>query len=494
MNNAAHGSAPPAQLKAADLKEPFFSEHRRNAGIAVVLAAMVLVVIDVAILNIALPNMARTLHTTAAMSVRIITAYQMGLMIALLPCAALGESYGFRRVFTVGVALFTTASALCALSPNLSWLIAACFLQGLGGAAVMALSVALLRVIVPERQLGAAIGWNALTVALANAAGPTIGAAILSRAGWPWLFAINVPLGVAVLLTSRALPSVAGSGRRLDVVSVALNSAGFTALLVGVEISPTRPLLATTLLATATLALTALVRREIRSVAPLIPIDLLRDQTFRSSVIASICCFAAQMMGLVAVPFYLQHGLGQGALATGLYLTPWPLGLAFAAPVAGRLVNRLSTRTLCALGSACLLSGLLAASLCSLQNEMWLLIPITSLCGLGGGLFQVPNNRIMFLSAPSKRSGAAGGMQATARLLGQISGAVMMTMLFRSLPADEAPRVGLAVAAALAFTAGVASMVPARSTLTYPATLHLAAWVRNHSEPPQRFGRRAKKD
>ena len=253
---------------------------RAIAAIAAVLGAMVLVVTDVALLNVALPTIARSLHESAAMSVRIITAYQMGLVMALLPCAALGESLGYRRVFTIGAALFTGASALCAISPSLPWLIAACFLQGLGGAAVMALSVALLRFIVSNRQLGAAIGWNSVTVALSYAAGPTIGAIILSRAGWPWLFAINVPLGIAVVLACRALPHVAGNGRRLDVLSVALNGGGFAALVVGAEMLPIKPLLAAPLLIIAAVGLTALVRREIRSVAPLIPLDLLRGGHF----------------------------------------------------------------------------------------------------------------------------------------------------------------------------------------------------------------------
>ena len=459
------------------------SGSRRITAIAAVLAGMVLVVLDAAILNVALPSIARALHATAAMSVRIITAYQMGLMMALLPCAALGESRGYRRVFTFGVALFTGASALCALAPSLSWLIAACFLQGLGGAAVMALSVALLRFIVPPRQLGAAIGWNALTVALSYAAGPTLGAVILARAGWPWLFAINLPLGIAVILACRALPHVAGTRRPLDRLSVALNNGGFAALVVGAELLPARPALAAALLVAAGVTLTALVRREIPRAAPLIPIDLLRDHSFRISVIASVCCFAGQMMGLVALPFYLQHGLGQSALTTGLYLTPWPLAVAVTAPIVGHLVNRMSTAWLCAAGSVCLAMGLSAASLWPLQGNLRPLVPITILCGLGCALFQVPNNRIMFLSAPHERSGAAGGMQATARLAGQVGGAVIMTLLFSLISVDSAPRIGLGIAAALTLAAGlvgmVRSLVPRRASQLNGARRIRSRWKNN---------------
>jgi DHA2 family multidrug resistance protein-like MFS transporter len=458
MASTTHGSALSAQPGLDDAGWGL-AGPRRTMAVAVVLASLVLVVLDAAILNVALPTIARELHATAAMSVRIITAYQMGLIMALLPCAALGESLGYRRVFAVGVTLFTAASALCALSPSLPWLIAACFLQGLGGAVVMALSVALLRFIVPQRQLGAAIGWNALTVALSYVAGPTLGAVILSRAGWPWLFAINVPLGIAVVLASGALPYVAGTARRLDIMSVALNSGGFAGLVVGAQMLPTKPVLAVVLLGLAAFGFAALVRREMPRVAPLIPLDLLREHSFRISVIASICCFAGQMMGLIALPFYLQHGLGRDALDTGLYITPWPLALAFAAPLAGRLVNRVSTATLCMVGTTSLSIGLVAAALWPLQHGLWPIIPFTILCGLGCGLFQVPNNRTMFLAAPRERSGAAGGMQATARLAGQISGAVIMTLLFTVLSVDAAPRIGLGIAAVLTLTAGAVSMV-----------------------------------
>ena len=214
------------------------STPERTVAIGSVLAAMVLVVLDAAIVNVALPTIAQSLQVTPAMSVWIITAYQTALVMALLPCAALGESFGYRRVFTAGVALFTGASILCALAPSLPWLVAARFAQGLGGAAVMALGVALLRFVVPRQRLGAAIGWNALAVALSSAAGPTIGAAILSGTSWPWLFAVNLPLGLLVLLASRALPAVDGTARRLDLSSVALNAGAFAAFVIGAELLP----------------------------------------------------------------------------------------------------------------------------------------------------------------------------------------------------------------------------------------------------------------
>ena len=429
--------------------------------------SMVLAVLDAAIANVALPTMAQSLQVTPGMAVWIITAYQTALVMGLLPCAALGESWGYRRVFTVGAALFTAASVLCALSPSLPWLVAARFLQGLGGAAIMALGIALLRLVVPQRQLGAAIGWNALAVALASAAGPTIGAVLLSAASWPWLFALNLPLGGLVLFASRALPDHTGTARPIDRVSVALNAGAFAALVVGAEMLVEQPWLAAALLAAAAIGLTLLVRREMPRQAPLIPLDLLRAGSFRISVVASVCCFAGVTMGLLALPFYLQHSLGLGTLMTGLYMTPWPLTVAIAAPLAGYLANRVATAWLCAAGGASLALGLAATSLWPLQGNALPLVPLTMLCGLGFGLFQVPNNRNMLLSAPSERAGAAGGMQATARLTGQTAGGIVMSLLFTLAPVESAPRVGLGIGAVLTLVAAFVSVLrvkPLRET------------------------------
>jgi DHA2 family multidrug resistance protein-like MFS transporter len=434
---------------------------RRKAAIACILAAIVLVVLDSAIANVALPTIARSLTVTPARSILVVTAYQMALVMALLPCAALGESLGYRRVFTGGVALFAGASALCALSPSLPWLAAARFVQGLGGSAIMALGIALLRFTVPHERLGSAIGWNALTVALSSAAGPTIGATILSASSWPWLFAVNIPIGAIVLVATRALPNVKGSARRLDMVSVALNAGSFAALVVGADMLPAKPIQGVGLLAMAGLGMAALVRREMPREAPLIPLDLLRVSSFRISVIASVCCFAGQTAGMVALPFYLQHGLGQSALMTGFYMTPWPLTVAVAAPAAGRLAHRVSTGWLCVTGGMCLAAGLAGAALWPLHGSPLPLIPFAMLCGLGFGLFQVSNNRNMLISAPRARSGAAGGMQGTARLAGQTAGAVMMTLIFTLASAAETPRIGLAISAVLALAAGLISTLRA---------------------------------
>lgn len=427
------------------------------SGVTAVLAAMVLVVLDAAIANVALPRIAGSLDVTPARSVWVVTAYQTALLMSLFPCAALGESLGYRRVFTAGVGLFTFASGFCALAPSLTWLVAARFFQGLGGAAVMALGVALLRVVVPSHRLGAAIGWNALAVALASATGPSLGSAILSAADWPWLFVVNLPLGAIVLISTRALPDVAGTARRLDPISVALNAGAFASVVIGAELLPTRPALGIILLVVASLKLAALLWREMPQKVPLIPLDLLRAASFRRSMIASVCCFTGQTAGMVALPYFLLHGLGQDTLTAGLYMTPWPLTVAITAPLSGRLADRVAPARLCAIGGGFLATGLAGMALWPLNYHPLLLVPCTMLCGVGFALFNVANNRNIFLSVPSHRSGAAGGMQGTARLSGQTAGAVVMSLLFSMTSASAAPKIALGIGAVLTLVAGLVS-------------------------------------
>lgn len=431
---------------------------RRVATTFAVLSAMTLVVLDAGIANVALPALGEALNAPPARTILVVTAYQAGLVMALLPAGALGERFGHRRVFAIGVAVFAAASVLCALAPSLSWLVAARLLQGLGGAAIMALGVALLRLAVAPGRLGAAIGWNALTVALASSAAPGLGATILAIAGWPALFAVNLPLAAATLAASRALPPSPPSAARLDLGSMALNAAAFGALILAAEQALTTPRLAIALLGAGVLGAVLLVRREAPKAAPLIPLDLLRSESFRLSVAASVCCFAAQSAGLLALPFLLQHELGQSRIAAGVCITVWPLSVAATAVVAGRLADRLPTAWLCAAGGGLLSAGLAGAAVCPLDGDPVRLVPFLAVAGIGFGFFQSPNNRSLFLAAPAGRSGAAGGMQGTARVTGQTVGSLATALLFGLSLSGGAPQIALGVGALLALAAGVISL------------------------------------
>jgi DHA2 family multidrug resistance protein-like MFS transporter len=452
-------SAHPHSVGAAPAVADGLLAPRRHLAIIAVLAATVLVVLDGAIANVALPTLSGALQASAADCVWVITSYQLGVVIALLPSAALGESFGGRRIFLAGVTLFTAASALCALSSNLPELAAARFLQGIGGGAMMALGAMMLRFACPQSLIGRAIAWSAMVIALSAAAGPGVGAAILAIADWPWLFVVNLPIGALVLAAGKALPRPEGTKKPLDLFSAALSASMFAMFVIGADSIVSRAGLGLALLLGALLSLVALIRRERKREAPLVPIDLLRSPAFRLAAIASVCCFAGQMMGLVALPFYFQREYGLSVVAAGALLTPWPIAVAIAAPISGRLADRVSTAKICAAGAASLALGLALAGAWPTSSGLPPIVLGAILAGIGFGLFQTANNRILLLSAPKARSAASGGAQGTARLLGQTIGAVGMALLFETAAGDAAPRIGLVVAAVCAAAAsGVSAL------------------------------------
>ncbi|WP_323150344.1 MFS transporter, partial [Pseudomonas oryzihabitans] len=257
----------------------------------------------------------------------------------------------------------------------------------------------------------------------------SLGAAILALGGWPWLFAINVPLAILVGLLVRNLPDSPRAQRRLDPVSVLLNALLFCAGIGGLERLGGAPLQGVVLLLLAATSLVLLVRRERGLAAPLLPVDLLGLPAMRHSVLASVCSFAAQMLCFLALPFYLQHQLGLVPLQIALLMLAWPLTVAVSAQVAGRLADRYPPQRLCMLGGLGIALGLAAAAVMPLEQSTTLLVPCLIVGGIGFGFFQVPNNRIMLTAAPLGRNGATGGVQATARQTGMALGAASLALL-----------------------------------------------------------------
>jgi DHA2 family multidrug resistance protein-like MFS transporter len=431
---------------------------RRHLAIAVLLLTLVLVVLDSAIANIALPSIAASLHASPSDTVWVVSSYQLAVLVALLPCGVIGEMMGPRRVFLAGVALFTLASAACAFSSTLHMLVTARFVQGLGGGAIMALGIMNLRLSVPQRLLGTIIGVNAMTIAIASAAGPGIAGAILAVTSWPWLFAVNIPLGIVVLASGTVLARAEGVARRLDGRALVANTLMFVLFFLGADRVAQTPMSGGLQIAGSVVCLLALLRVERRSAAPLVPLDLLAVPAFRFSVIASVCCFAGQMLGVIALPFYLQHRLGMTATEAGLYMMPWPAAVAVIAPISGRLADRVKTAWLCAAGGALLAIGLASVGLMPADPSGVTFVIGTVIAGLGFGLFQTPNNRILLLSAPKARSGGAGAMQGTARLTGQTLGAIAMAVIFGLVPLASAQEVALVLAATFAGLAAVVSL------------------------------------
>jgi DHA2 family multidrug resistance protein-like MFS transporter len=419
-------------------------------------------VLDGAIVGVALPSIATDLSASPPEAIWVVNSYQLAVTATLLPLASLGDIWGYKRVYWLGLAVFTAASLLCALSQSLPMLVAARTLQGFGGAGIMSVNIALVRFIYPKAMIGRGVGNVAMVVAVSAAAGPSVAAAILLAGPWQWLFLVNVPLGlVALAVAARTLPRTPLSGARFDWLSAVLSALTFASLISGID-ALSRPgggAGAAVLIAIAIVAGILLTRRELRLKAPLLPLDLLRLPVFALSMATSICSFAAQMLTFISLPFWFQGGLHRGEVETGLLLTPWPVATALAAPVAGRLADKISPGKLGALGLGTLAIGLallmaLPADPTSLDVG-WRM----ALCGLGFGVFQSPNNKAIITSAPPGRSGGASGMQSTARLVGQSFGAAMAAVLFALVGPPSQAVAALGVATGLSALGALTSIL-----------------------------------
>ena len=443
---------------------------RRYWSAAAIWLALLMAVLDGAIANVALPTIAGDLGASPATSVWIVNAYQLTITILLLPLAALGDRLGYRRIYIPGLALFTLGSLGCALAHSLAGLIAARVFQGVGAACIMSMNAALVRATYPAKMLGRGIGYNALVLSMSAAAGPTLAALILSVGKWPWLFLINLPIGVAAVIVSiKSLPRAGGHGHPFDWVAAALSGAMMGCTVFGAEtFARESAAIGGALVAAGITAGVWLVKREWGDAAPLFPVDLLKIRIFSMSIATSTVSFAAQMLAYVTLPFLFQSVMGRSAFATGLLMTPWPLALGVIAPVAGRLADKVRAGLIGGIGLAIFAVGLFALSRLGTHASIADIVWRMALCGIGFGLFQSPNNRTIVGSAPRNRSGAAGGMLATARLLGQTAGAVVVGASFHLAGVRVGPSLLAASAVAALIAAGL-SLLRLRS----PRTVHV---------------------
>ena len=421
--------------------------------------AISMAVRDGTIVTVALPTMGRQFAVAPESAIWIVNAFQLAVTVSLLPLAALGDMFGYRRVYWWGLALFTMASLACALAPTFAVLIFARVVQGLGAAGIMSVNIALIRFIYPHARLGQGVGNIAVVVAVSTAGSPSVAAAILSIASWHWLFLINVPIGVvALVMAAQALPATPRAAGRLDLWSVILNALTFGLVIAGVNGIGQGGNRSWALIEIAVGAAigVALVRRQLKLSAPLLPVDLLRRPVFALSLATSIASFGAQSLAIVSLPFYFEGRLGHSASTSGLLLTPWPVATALIAPIAGRLADRLIPGILGSIGLLVMAAGLVLVALGVGDSNPASLAWRLAICGLGFGFFQSPNNRVIIGSAPRERSGGAAGLQSSGRLIGQSFGTALVAVALGRAPA-HATEIALWGAAALTLAGAVTS-------------------------------------
>lgn len=421
--------------------------------------AIIATVLDLSLVTLALPLIAQDLGADAHRATWVMSASQIALTIALLPAARLGDLFGYRRVYIVSLTAFMLSSIGCALTTDLSSLIVARFIQGLGAAGIMALNGALVRFTYPLALLGRGISYNALVIAVTSALGPVIAAAVLAVASWHWLFLVSVPMSLAALaLGLRALPEVRNAGARFEYRAALLSivAIGGFFLACADVVHGAASLRTAAALIISLAAGTVLVRQQRGVARPFLPVDLMRLPLLKLSYATSACSYAAQIMAFVSIPFFLIQRFGFAAPEIGLLMVPWPVAVACAAYLAGKAIERIAAATLAGFGLALMAMGLLVLPFLPDDPSPLAIGWRLALCGFGFGFFQTPNNRVMLGSAPADRSGSAGAMLAMARLVGQSLGAVGVAMVFRL--AGSASSLPLIIAAALAASGAAFSL------------------------------------
>ncbi|MDR2789063.1 MAG: MFS transporter [Candidatus Accumulibacter sp.] len=444
-----------------------------------VILGIAMTVLDGTIINLALPRITRDLQTGAAQAIWLINAYQIAILSFLLPCAALGDLIGYRRVYLSGLSLYALAVMACLgcafLDPSLPALVVTRAIQGLGAAGMMSVNTALVRMIYPRKRLGRGVAVNSMVVAISSVAGPSFAAGILAVASWPWLFAVNLPLAIIVFVFGyRALPrNPSGNAKAVPSwIDVLLNVLMFALIFLGVDSLGARAEGAGGTSIASSLALlfsgiavgVVYLRRQTRLPLPVFPVDLLRIPVFALSICTSVTAFASQTLSYVALPFLLLDAYGRTPLQAGALITAWPLVIIVVAPLVGRVIGRIPDGMLGGVGLGVMSLGLGLLALLPEQpadaDIVWRLV----VCGIGFGLFQSPNNHAIVSSAPLHRSGGASGMLGTARQTGQALGAVIVAIIFSIADPHNGhgPTIALALAAGFAAVAGVFSALRVR--------------------------------
>lgn len=435
--------------------------ERRRWAASTIFIALAMASLDTAIANIALPTIAANLRVSPADVIWVVNVYQIALVATLLPLGALGEIIGHQRIYLAGLLLFTVASLACACAWSLPSLLTARVLQGLGASGIMSVNSALVRFVYPSRLLGRGYGHNALVVATAFTFGPTIASGILAIGPWPWLFAVNIPFGLlAIWIGLKTLPPTPRAAHAFDFPGALLAASCLGLFIVGIGSAAhkVQPGLVLAELTAAVLLGWLSTRRHADHPAPMLPIDLFRRPVFALSAATAVCSFAVQGLAFVSLPFYFEDILSRTQVETGFLMTPWPLVVAFMAPIGGRLSDRYPVGILGSLGLALLGLGMVLLAMLPATPSVADIIWRMAICGCGFGFFQTPNMKALMSSAPAGRSGSASGIVATARLTGQTTGAALAALCFGLVGRDGAV-LALALGAGFAAVGSVMSFL-----------------------------------
>ncbi len=435
-------------------------DPRRWRILGVTLTVGFMVLLDVTIVNVAIPSMQQGLETTPGTIQWVVSGYALALGLLLVTGGRLGDAHGRRAMMLVGLGGFIVASAAAGLAPTVVVLIAARLVQGFSAGLLTPQSSGLIQTLFRGAERGLAFGLFGFTVSVSSAIGPVLGglliAAFGAEDGWRWIFLVNVPIGLVLLVAiARLVPGRTADtdpDTRLDLRGAALLGATVLALLypvVSLERGQRLPLLGLALVPVLAVAFVRWERRVVRADgAPLLDLGLLRGVPgYANGIVVGALYFTGFTGVFLVLSVFLQDGLDYSPLHAGLFLTPFAVGSAIASPLAGRLVPRLG-RPLTVYALVVMMAGLVGVAVAVPLLEggpLWVgLVPALLVAGLGGGAVVSPNITLSLNNVPTRMGGAAGGALQTGQRIGAaIGAALIMTAYQLGASASGDPGTGL---------------------------------------------------
>lgn len=391
--------------------------------------------LDSSIVNISLPTLVEELDTDFATIQWVVLSYLL-VITALTPSVArLGDMLGKKKLYVIGLAIFTLSSLLCGLAPNVELLIAFRALQGTGSVMLTALGVAIITEVFPPSERGRALGIIGAIVSTGVASGPTLGGLLIGLVSWHAVFLVNVPIGIAaIFIVARVVPPSAQtqSGQRFDIIGGLIMMAVLVCYALGMTLAQDRGFnnsLIMGLLASAIVGLAIFVIVERRIPQPTVDLRLFRNTLLSINLLMTFLVFL-MMAGQFVLPFFLELVKGYPTEQTGLLVAVVPVSMGLIAPISGTLSDRFGSRAISLIGLLVIAGACLLISTLNADISPWGYLTRLAPLGVGFGLFQSPNNSAVMGAAPRDKLGVVSGLLSLARTLGQSTGLPLMGVLF----------------------------------------------------------------
>ena len=417
----------------SQVKKPVSAEDRKKWLIlSVICLPLFMILLDVTIVNIALPHIMLAFNVSLSSIEWVINVYVLVFAVLLLTLGKLGDLFGRKLLFIVGLGIFIPGSLMCGVAPNFPFLLVARGIQAVGGAAMMPATLSILNVEFGESGRGLALGiWGAVAGA-ANALGPIIGGALVDAYSWHWIFLVNIPVGIIALIAAIMIVRESTdprTTRHIDIPGVLTAMVALFCLTYALVEGQSYGWTSTTILGLFTvsvLSFVAFILIELHISSPFIQLRLFRNRTFTAGNIVGLVI----MFGLIGVIFllvlFLQIVLGFSAIKAGLTLLPLPVAIMIVAPFAGRLTDKIGGRWLLFAGTFITAVGIyLMSDLSGVTDWTNLVLPL-AVCGVGMGLVMAPVTTVVMASTPLEQSGAGAGILATVRQIGSVMGIAVL--------------------------------------------------------------------